>query len=88
MKDNKLKKFWNDHKVAIIIAGGTILSVALVAVGVRRKAETRRLLEGSAALTNAVMNSPAINEIKGLVDEFVKEGIVPEGTTGTMIITF
>ena len=86
MKDNKLKKFWNDHKVAIIIAGGTILSVAFVAVGIKRKVESRRLLEAAATLTNAIVDDLAIDDIEGLIDEFVKQGIVPKGTKVTMIV--
>ena len=75
MKDNKLKKFWNDHKVAILIAGGTILSVAFVAVGIKRKVESQSLIESAATLTNAIVDDVAIDYSEGLIDEFVKQGI-------------
>ena len=75
MKDNKLKKFWNDHKVAILIAGGTILSVALGAVGIKCEAESWRWLEAATTLTNAIVDDVAIDYSEGLIDEFVKQGI-------------
>lgn len=113
MKDNKLKKFWNDHKVAIIIAGGTILSVALVAVGIKCKAKPKKLLANTAELAenmdipvgfgvgevtklwkeddwllNAIVNNITVDDIGRLGDEFVKQGIVPDGTKVTMVLGF
>ena len=112
MKDNKLKKFWNDHKVAILIAGGTILSVALVAVGIKCKAKSKKLLANTAELAenmdipvgfavgevtelwkeggwlNAIVNNITVDDIGRLGDEFVKQGVVPDGTNISMILSF
>lgn len=87
MKD-KLKKLWNDHKVAIDIASSTILLVTMIAIGTQRKVESQRLREATTALANALANNTAINEITSLVDEVVKKGILPEGTKVTMSFEF
>ena len=74
MKNNKVKEFWNDHKVAILIAGGTIVSVASIAIGVKCKVKPKRLAESAAALAKIVDIPIPENFAVGTIAELWKEG--------------
>ena len=52
--NEKLKKLWNDHKATILLAGGTILTVTLCAIGVKKKLGSRKSIDAISDLVENV----------------------------------